>query len=166
MAAKDVAAKRGKPTPFVAHVHATETDRSGAMGNPGIVAIEKNGLQAADRVVAVSNYTKRMVHEQYEIPLDKISVVHNGIPAQKTPAHFDFPALKKKFKIVLFMGRLTMQKGPDYFIKLAKAVTDQDPTVKFVMVGSGDMENAASKQPPPAALPARSYSARSCAAKT
>ena len=140
IAAKRVAAAEGRNVPFVAHVHATEVDRCGEHGDPAILAIEKAGLEAADRVVAVSHYTKGVIHKHYGIPLDKISVVHNGIPVHKQPQAFDLHELKKKFKIVLFMGRLTMQKGPDYFIKLAKAVTDRDPKVKFIMVGSGDME--------------------------
>ncbi|MBU6389684.1 glycosyltransferase family 4 protein [Patescibacteria group bacterium] len=139
-AAQKVASNRGETTPVVAHVHATEIDRSGAAGDPAIIDIEKKGLQAADRVVTVSHYTKQVVHNHYDVPLSKISVVHNGIPTQREPERFDLHELKKHFKLVLFMGRITMQKGPDYFIKLAKAVTDRDPTVKFIMVGSGDME--------------------------
>ena len=142
IAAKKVAEARGEHVPFIAHIHATEVDRCGGIkenGDPRIMAIEEAGLQAADRVVAVSNYTKHMVHKHYGIPLSKISVVHNGLP-HKSPPAFDFHELKKHYKIVLSMGRLTIMKGPDYFIKLAKAVTDLDPKVKFVLVGSGDME--------------------------
>lgn len=137
--ARRVAAEQGRAVPFVAHVHATEIDRSSVHGDPRIVAIEHTGLHAADRVIAVSHYTKRVIHDHYGVAKSKISVVHNGIP-ERQPERFDFFELKKHHKIVLFMGRLTMQKGPDYFVKLAKAVTDVDPSVRFVMVGSGDME--------------------------
>lgn len=139
IAARKVAKQRGQETPFVAQVHATEYDRSSENGDPAIVAIERRGLNLADRVIAVSHYTKEIIHKYYEVPRNRISVVHNGISPQATP-EYDLHALKKHFKIVLFMGRVTMQKGPDYFLKVAKKVTDQDPTVKFVLVGSGDKE--------------------------
>ena len=143
IAAKQAAEARGEHVPFIAHIHATEVDRCG--GNPKnadqkIFEIEKKGLNAADRVVAVSAYTKRMVHKHYGVPLNKISVVHNGIRTVE-PKKFDFHKLKSKYKLVLSMGRLTIMKGPDYFIQLAKAVTDVDPNVKFLLVGSGDMEH-------------------------
>jgi glycogen(starch) synthase len=141
MAAQRIAKKVHKRhIPIVAHVHATEIDRCGENGDPAILEIERKGLKAADRVVAVSHYTKEVIHRHYGIPREKISVVYNGIPSYKDPIKFDLAKLKEKYKIVLFMGRITMQKGPDYFVKLAKAVTDKDPNVKFVMVGSGDME--------------------------
>lgn len=138
--ARREARKQGKKVPFVAHVHATEIDRCGENGNPAIISIEKRGLRAADRVIAVSSYTKRVIHKHYGIPLEKISVAHNGIFHKQQPPRYDLSALKRKYKIALFMGRLTMQKGPEYFIHLAKAVTDRDPNIRFVMVGSGDME--------------------------
>ncbi|CAN5163899.1 glycosyltransferase family 4 protein [soil metagenome] len=140
IAARAVAKAKGKVVPFVAHVHATEYDRCGEFGDPAIIEIERRGLQEADRVIAVSHYTKEVIHRYYQIPRAKISVVHNGIPAHRKPAKFNIAALKAHHKIVLFMGRITMQKGPEYFVQLAKAVTDQDPSVRFVMVGSGDME--------------------------
>jgi glycosyltransferase involved in cell wall biosynthesis len=140
ISAKRVAALRGENIPYVAHIHATEYDRCGAWGNPAITAIEREGLNAADRVIAVSHFTKRVVHEQYGVPLHKISVVHNGVPLHKQPETYDLHELKKHHKIVLFMGRVTMQKGPEYFLKLAKAVTERDPSVLFVLVGSGDKE--------------------------
>jgi glycosyltransferase involved in cell wall biosynthesis len=155
IAAKAVAAARGEVVPFIAHVHATEVDRCGgnpANGDQAIMAIEKAGLEAADHVVAVSNYTKKMVHKHYGIPLKKISVVHNGIPSNRQPALYDLHELKKKYKIALFMGRLTIMKGPDYFIKVAKAVTDKDPNVKFILIGSGDMEKKCIEQAAAAGL--------------
>ena len=140
MEARNVAEKMGKTIPFVAQVHATEIDRCGSNGDKQIIEIEHKGLHAADRVVAVSHYTKEVIHQNYGIPRSKISVVYNGIPSEKTHVSYDFQELKKHHKIVLFMGRITYQKGPDYFVKLAKAVTDADPSVLFVMVGTGDME--------------------------
>lgn len=140
MSARQVAQEKGRATPFVAHVHATEIDRSSEHGDPRILEIERRGLQAADQVVAVSHYTKELVHRYYDVPRQKISVVHNGINHTRQPKRFDFQELKRHHKIVLFMGRLTMQKGPDYFVKLAQAVNKVDPSVRFVMVGSGDME--------------------------
>jgi glycosyltransferase involved in cell wall biosynthesis len=141
MEAQKVAKKtQGRHVPIIAHVHATEIDRCGVNGDPAIIEIERKGLHAADRVVAVSQYTKEIIHKHYGVPKEKISVVYNGIPTHKEPAKFDLAKLKEKYKIVLFMGRITMQKGPDYFVKLAKAVTDKDPNVRFIMVGSGDME--------------------------
>jgi glycosyltransferase involved in cell wall biosynthesis len=140
IAARRVSQIKGKPVPYVAHIHATEWDRCSDFGDPHITAIEREGLRAADRVIAVSHYTKQVVHKQYQIPLNRISVVHNGIPSNKQPERYDLHELKKHHKIVLFLGRITMQKGPEYFIQLAKAVTDRDPSVRFIMVGSGDME--------------------------
>ena len=137
--ARKIAHARGEESPYVAHVHATEYDRSSVHGDPAIVAIEQQGLREADQVIAVSHYTKEVVHKYYDVPREKISVVHNGI-SPKATQEFDLHALKKHFKIVLFMGRVTMQKGPDYFLKIAKQVTDQDPSVKFILVGSGDKE--------------------------
>lgn len=140
MTAQAEAKRKGQEVPFIAHVHATELDRCGGVGDPGIVAIEREGLGAADRVVAVSHYTKEIVHQEYGVPRQKISVVYNGIPAQRAIPQYDLSKLKEKYKIVLFMGRITQQKGPECFVELAKQVTDRDPLVKCVMVGSGDME--------------------------
>jgi glycosyltransferase involved in cell wall biosynthesis len=140
IAARQVAQEQGRNIPMVAHIHATEYDRCGEHGDPEIIAIEREGLRSADRVIAVSEYTKEIVHQRYGVPRHKISVVYNGIPSHKQPPRYDLAKLKEKHKIVLFMGRITMQKGPEYFVHLAKAVTDQDPSIRFVMVGSGDME--------------------------
>jgi glycogen synthase len=142
IAARQVSRNRGENAPFVAHVHATEIDRCGRNGDRGIIDIERRGLAEADRVVAVSHYTKEVVHKEYDVPRSKISVVYNGVATHKEPQRFDIAELKKHHKIVLFMGRITYQKGPDYFVKLAKAVAERDPSVRFVMVGAGDMEKA------------------------
>lgn len=123
--------------PLVAHIHATEFDRSGGAGNTNIHNIEYHGMKYADRVVAVSAMTARLCTERYHIPTEKIRVIHNAYTIEK-------PEQKKKklFKepMVLFMGRITIQKGPDYFLEVAKRVLQKTKNVRFVMAGSGDME--------------------------
>lgn len=124
--------------PMIAHVHSLEQDRSGAGANPAIVSIEGAGLSAATRVIAVSHYTARMIHQLHGIPFDNIDVVHNGAYTRKTvsayreEAHDDRP-------MVLFLGRITFQKGPDYFVEAAAKVLQQVPNARFVMAGNGDM---------------------------
>lgn len=134
--ARATARSRGLSAPFIAHVHATEIDRHDGRH---IYNIEKKGLQAADRIIAVSNFTKNTISEHYGIDPAKISVVHNGIDHRHIPL-YPRHRLKRRFKLVLFLGRITYQKGPDYFVRLAKRVTEQYKNVKFLMVGSGDMQ--------------------------
>jgi glycosyltransferase involved in cell wall biosynthesis len=132
--------------PLVAHVHATELDRSGGNGtNPIVYAVEKHGLNRSSAVIAVSQFTKNLLKIYYQIHPDKIDVVHNGVNFDE----FDIPVdeqnpldtLKQAgFKIVLFLGRLTLQKGPDYFLKAAKRTLEYYPNAVFLLVGSGDME--------------------------
>lgn len=133
-----VQAKNLSQKPLVMHVHATEFDRSGENPNQQVYDLEKRGMEKADRVVAVSQYTKRMLQKHYGVPEWKIDVVHNAVHPevqmyQKT--HF----LEKKDQMVLFLGRMTMQKGPDYFLQMAKKVLSHLPHVKFIMAGDGDM---------------------------
>lgn len=140
IAAKEVSAK-----PLVVHIHATEFDRTGGHNvNEQVYAIEKEGFSKADKIVAVSNFTKQKVIDNYDISPEKIAVVHNGLDFQETAHNFynslNLGELKKKFKIVLFLGRLTLQKGPDYFLLAAKKVLQKNPNIYFVMAGSGDME--------------------------
>lgn len=141
-----IEAKKLSGKPLIVHVHATEYDRSGGGNiNPTVYSIEKLGMEKADEVVAVSSFTKRMLIEKYGINPEKITVVHNGLePLLKDDkaAHSDLlDGYKQKgYKIVLFVGRLTLQKGPDYFIKTAKKVLEYNPKVLFVMAGAGDME--------------------------
>ncbi|KKQ95424.1 MAG: Glycogen synthase [candidate division CPR2 bacterium GW2011_GWC1_39_9] len=136
IAAKVVAKEKNKLTPFLAQVHATEVDRH---DGKFIYETEKAGFNAADRVVAVSYLTKNTVNMYYGIDQNKISVVHNGIDPREIQLNPKNP-IKKKYKVVLFLGRVTFQKGPDYFVKVAKKVTDSYPNVKFMMLGSGDMQ--------------------------
>lgn len=125
--------------PLVAHIHALEHDRSGDNMNRDVAGIERAGLEAADRVVAVSHYTKRLVMRQYGIPGDKIEVVHNAVSRSEADRVYAVPERCAHEKRVLFMGRVTFQKGPDYFVEAAKLVLGRIPDVRFVMAGSGDM---------------------------
>lgn len=136
-------AKRVAHKPLVAHVHATEFDRSNGNVHGRIYQIEKEGMEQADRVVAVSQYTKNLIHAKYHIPQSKVHVIHNGIDLGDY-ANMDNRIfhLKQFFpKIVLFVGRLTLQKGPDYFIRAAEKVLSYDNEVTFIVSGSGDMEH-------------------------
>lgn len=124
--------------PLVCHIHATEFDRSGEHINQGVYDIERAGMQGADRVIAVSRLTKAIVHARYGVPDAKIDVVYNGV-AQHEAQPQRGAAIERDEKIVLFLGRITMQKGPEYFIQAAKRVLEKDDKVKFVVAGSGDM---------------------------
>lgn len=124
--------------PLVCHIHATEFDRSGEHINQGVYDIERAGMSGADRVIAVSRLTKAVVHERYGIPDSKIDVVYNGV-AQDGVQPKKGQAIEENDKIVLFLGRITMQKGPEYFIEAAKRVLEIEDNVKFVVAGSGDM---------------------------
>lgn len=142
-------AKRISGKKLITHVHATEFDRCGGSSsvNAFVYDIEKRGLESADTIVAVSDLTKRMVVEKYGIPADKVVVVHNGIDATTAPESDNglkrLRMLKQEgYKVVLFLGRITIQKGPDYFVRAAKRVIDINPKVMFVLSGSGDMEKS------------------------
>lgn len=125
--------------PLVTHIHALECDRSGKGVNSEIAHIEWAGMTAADRVVAVSYYTKNEVMQQYQIPDAKIEVVHNAVNRSETPHPIQHSIPPHREKRVLFMGRITYQKGPDYFVEAARLVHERMPDVHFVMAGSGDM---------------------------
>lgn len=140
MAAKNVSGK-----PLIVHIHATEFDRNIESVNPDVFKIEKEGMEKADKVITVSNFTKQIVVDKYGIEPDKVTVVWNGIDQEDFPRSHDkikiLANLKKEgLKIVLFVGRITLQKGPDYFLQAAKRVLEYNPQVRFVIAGSGDME--------------------------
>ncbi|MCK4429328.1 MAG: glycosyltransferase family 4 protein, partial [Candidatus Aenigmarchaeota archaeon] len=121
--------------PLILHVHATELDRSCGGCNPYVYDIEKDAFNKADKVIAVSEYTKDLIATGYGINRDKIEVVHNAIT---------FEGIKKnkpcnQKKIVLYFGRLSMHKGPDYFIRAAKKVLEHEDDILFVVAGSGEM---------------------------
>lgn len=135
-----IKAKQVSGKPLVVHVHATDFDRTGGHPNQYVYDIERAGMHAADRVIAVSNYTKNMVVNNYGISPEKVKVVHNGIYMKDNNYNYAFKKdITQNDKIVLFLGRITLQKGPDYFIESAKRVLDFMPNVKFMVAGSGDM---------------------------
>ena len=124
--------------PFVAHVHSTEYDRAGDDADAGIVAVEAAGLAAATRVVAVSEYTAGMLASRYNVPREKMVVIHNALEPDNRLAPERPVQIGAGEKVVLFLGRLTRQKGPEFFVKAAKKVIEHEPTVRFVMAGSGE----------------------------
>jgi glycogen(starch) synthase len=134
-----VAAMKGLP--LVVHVHSTEFDRSGVHVDSRIYDIERRGMHAAMKVIAVSHLTKNIIVQQYGVDPAKVEVVYNAIEANGAMSEFDEEKYKihKDEKVVLFLGRITMQKGPEYFIAAAKKVLEVMDNVKFVMAGSGDM---------------------------
>jgi len=133
IAARDVSGK-----PLVIHVHATDFDRSGGNVNPDVYRIEKAGMDAASKIITVSNLTRDIVINKYNIHPDKVETVYNAVE----PVHFtEDVVVNKGFddKIVTFLGRITLQKGPEYFIEAAYKVLKAMHNVRFVMAGSGDM---------------------------
>lgn len=130
--------KAARGCPLVVHVHSLEHDRSGAGADPRIEAIERLGLQGADLVIAVSFYTRTLIHQIHGIPLEKIHVVHNGVYPAKVTQPYRL-ARGWSGKIVLFLGRITFQKGPEYFVEAAAKVIPLVPDALFVMAGTGDM---------------------------
>jgi len=133
-----IEAKKISGKPLVIHVHATDFDRSGGNVNPRVYEIEKQGMEAADHIITVSNLTRKIVIEQYGIDPRKITTVYNAV---KPTAGYAEARLKKGVdeKIVTFLGRITMQKGPEYFIEAARLVLKKMNNVRFVMAGGGDM---------------------------
>jgi len=133
-----VAAMTGNP--LVVHVHSTEFDRSGEHVNQVIYDIEREGMERADRVITVSHLTRNTIISRYSISGDKVKVVYNGVERSNKWA-LTGTDIKKDEKIVLFLGRITMQKGPEYFLHAAKKVLQVMDKVKFVVAGSGDLMN-------------------------
>jgi glycogen synthase len=133
-----IEAKRVSGKPLVVHMHATEFDRSGENVNQSVFDIEKTGMMAADMVIAVSHLTRNIVINRYGIDPNKVITVHNGVEPNENERETE---VKKPFdeKIVTFLGRITFQKGPEYFIEAAHKVLKRDKNVRFVMAGSGDM---------------------------
>lgn len=131
-----VATINGKP--LIVHVHSTEFDRSGEHVNQMIYDIEREGMEKATKVIAVSHYTRSTIINRYGIDSNKVEVVYNGVERNGSWALAD-TGIKKDEKIVLFLGRITMQKGPEYFLQAAQKVLEVMDNVKFVMVGAGDL---------------------------
>lgn len=125
--------------PLVVHVHSTEFDRSGEHVNQAIYDVEREGIHRADRVLAVSYLTKNIIVRRYEVDPDRVTVVYNAIDANDRTSPPPPPRIRPNEKIVLFLGRITMQKGPEYFIAAAKKVLELTDNVRFIMAGSGDL---------------------------
>ncbi|HEY9886639.1 MAG TPA: glycosyltransferase family 4 protein [Vampirovibrionales bacterium] len=130
--AKEISGK-----PLICHVHATEKDRSPGNGNPDVRYLEQLGCDRADQVIAVSNYTKGILHKDYGISEQKIDILHNGIEL-KEETRIETRAENEAPK-VLFLGRVTYQKGPNYFLDAAQKVLQYRPDAQFVVAGNGDM---------------------------
>ncbi|MBU0640088.1 MAG: glycosyltransferase [Planctomycetes bacterium] len=125
--------------PLVVHVHSTEFDRSGINVNQRIYDIERAGMHAATRVICVSYLTRNIVVTRYGVDPRRVEVVYNAIDENGPSALRSLPPIRQDEKIVLFLGRITMQKGPEYFLAAAKRVLEVMENVRFVMAGSGDM---------------------------
>jgi len=136
-----LAARRATGLPLICHVHATEFDRSGDHINQYVYNLEREAYLAADAIITVSNYTKKILVERYAVPSEKIWTVHNGvefeIPESSPDRHVARSLVDEK--LVLFLGRMTFQKGPDYFVRAAQIVIERVKDVRFVMAGTGDM---------------------------
>ncbi|EPG72561.1 glycosyltransferase, group 1 family protein [Leptospira fainei serovar Hurstbridge str. BUT 6] len=134
----ETARSTGKP--LICHVHATEFDRSGERVNQQVYDLERAAFKEAAAIITVSNYTKRILMERYSVPEYKIYPIHNGVEFE-----LDRNLLRKnkstenQERLVLFLGRITFQKGPDYFVRAAKRVLEVADNVRFVMAGTGDM---------------------------
>jgi glycosyltransferase involved in cell wall biosynthesis len=135
-------AKNISGKPLVIHVHATDFDRSRGNVNPQVYGIEKNGMDHADHIICVSNLTRETVISKYHQDPRKVSAVHNAVePVSKAIEEIQ-PERHTNQKIVTFLGRITMQKGPEYFVEAASRVLQKTSGVRFVMAGSGDMMEA------------------------
>ena len=133
-------AKQITGKPLVIHVHATDFDRSRGQVNPTVYSIEKRGMDIADHIICVSELTRRTVIEKYHQDPNKVTTVHNAV--DPIPNVEQFVKTPRKEKLVTFLGRITMQKGPEYFVEAAAKVLQRTKNVRFVMAGSGDMMQA------------------------
>jgi len=133
-----IAAKRASGKPLVIHVHATDFDRSGGSVNPTVFEIEKTGMHVADKIIAVSNLTRNTIIEKYGIDPSKVVTVYNAV---EPLGSLEKLQLKRGIedKVVTFLGRVTLQKGPEYFIQAAHKVLQKMDNVRFVMAGSGEL---------------------------
>ena len=135
-------AKNVSGKPLVIHVHATDFDRSRGKVNPQVYSIEKNGMDYADHIICVSNLTRDTVINKYHQNPAKVSTVHNAVEPVSKEIQDIIPTRNTKDKIVTFLGRITMQKGPEYFVEAAAKVLQKNRHVHFVMAGNGDMMEA------------------------
>ncbi len=132
-------AKQISGKPLVIHVHATDFDRSRGNVNPTVYSIEKNGMDHADHIMCVSELTRQTVIHKYHQDPRKVSTVHNAVSPLSQEIMEIVPKKNKKEKIVTFLGRITMQKGPEYFVEAAAMVLHRTKNIRFVMAGNGDM---------------------------
>ncbi len=133
-----IAAKKVSGKPLVVHVHATEFDRTGENVNTLVFAIEKMGMEAADRVITVSNLTRNTVINKYGISPEKVFTVYNAVEPKATVDNEEYKKSVDE-KVVTFLGRITFQKGPEYFLEAAKLVLQKTDKARFVMAGNGDL---------------------------
>lgn len=146
-----ILAKKEFGLPLIAHVHATEFDRSGMhSGNPLIHEIEYEGLMLADKIIAVSEITKRTIHEKYKIPLSKIDIVYNSLDEDYHREKYNFDqniyqyleSLKASgYTIVSTVGRFTIQKGLPYLMEAAALAISKNPKMIFIFAGDGEERN-------------------------
>ena len=136
-----VHAKNVTGKPLVIHVHATDFDRSRGNVNPTVFGIEKDGMNNADHIITVSDLTRRTVIEKYGISPEKVTTVHNAVIPLDDEL-LNLPRKERKEKVITFLVRITMQKGPEYFVEAAAKVLQKTKNVRFVMAGSGDMMDA------------------------
>ncbi len=146
-----IIAKEKHHTPLIAHVHATEFDRAGMhSGNPVIHEIEYNGLVAADRIIAVSNYTKNLIHKKYDIPLSKIDVVYNSLDENYHTTNYHFDEMNYRYvenlknqgyKVISTVGRFTIQKGLPHLMEAASLAVAKNPKLLFIFAGDGEERN-------------------------
>ena len=134
-------AKQVTGKPLVIHVHATDFDRSRGNVNPVVYNIEKDGMDNADHIITVSNLTRQTVIEKYHIDPAKVTTVHNAVEPLNEEIKSIVVARNTRDKVVTFLGRITMQKGPEYFVEAAARVLEKTYNLRFVMAGSGDMMN-------------------------
>ncbi|MCD4737480.1 MAG: glycosyltransferase family 4 protein [Bacteroidales bacterium] len=135
-----LAAKAVSGKPLISHIHATEFDRTGENVNDIVYNIERSGFEGSDRIIAVSHLTRKTVINKYGIDPEKVTTVHNAIePVEKKELFYTRKNVKEK--IVTFLGRITFQKGPEYYIEAARLILERDKNVRFVMAGSGDLMN-------------------------
>jgi glycosyltransferase involved in cell wall biosynthesis len=133
-----IAAKQVSGKPLVVHVHSTDFDRSGGSVNPGIFRIEKMGMDEADHIITVSNLIKRRLTDQYHIPAGKITTIYNAIEHGGEAIKY-VRKKNEKEKIVTFLGRITIQKGPEYFVDVARMIINKMKNVHFVIAGNGEL---------------------------
>lgn len=127
--------------PLILHVHSTEIDRNGESGNQFIFKLEKKGFKKADKIIAVSHYTKNVLVSHYEVNPEKIEVVYHGVPPG-----FDHPETTDNLpgfreKVITFCGRITRQKGPSHFIHAASKLAERSDQIRFIMAGDGDLRD-------------------------